>query len=226
MARETKQPKGRAGGAESARTPRTWRAKPAGRYHHGDLKAALLGAALEILERDGPAALSLRRVARDVGVSPAAPYAHFRNKAALIQAVGAQGFGRLADAMAAEARAAAAGDALRALGRGYVRFAVRHPALFRLMFGPALDRGAPGQGLRASAAASHAVLADAVLARLRATGGAEAAPAFTLAAWALVHGLATLLVDGLVIPAHLDAGDAAVLADRVLAFLDPAPPDA
>src|SRR5215218_5462232 len=73
-------------------------AKP---YHHGDLQRALVDAAQTILEREGPAALSLRAVAREAGVSPAAPYHHFKDKDELIGAVAKRGFEMLADAMRA-----------------------------------------------------------------------------------------------------------------------------
>lgn len=104
-------------------------------YHHGDLRRALVDAALQIVERDGLSALSLRAVAREAGVSPAAPYHHFKDKQDLMQAVGAAGFDRLTDAMlAAKARAPSAEAALTALGVAYVCFARKHPALYTLMW--------------------------------------------------------------------------------------------
>src|ERR1700733_5513657 len=114
------------------------RAKPAAKraYHHGDLRAALVAAAVQILEKDGEGALTLREVARRVGVSAAAPYHHFADKHAILAAVGEEGFSHLADAME-EAQATSGPktrDTLRAMGVAYVRFAVRHPSHFRVMF--------------------------------------------------------------------------------------------
>jgi AcrR family transcriptional regulator len=103
-------------------------------YHHGDLRRALLRAAVIILEREGPAGLSLRAVAREAGVSPAAPYHHFKDKSELLNAVAIEGFARLKTALV-EAFAAAQGDEVRsALGVAYVEFSQIHPALYRVMW--------------------------------------------------------------------------------------------
>ena len=106
-------------------------AKP---YHHGDLRRALLHAAEAVLEREGPSALSLRAVAREAGVSPAAPYHHFKDKSELLSAVAAEGFSQLHDAMAAGITAASAGDKCRSIGVAYVEFAQANPALYRVMY--------------------------------------------------------------------------------------------
>src|SRR5579859_3307211 len=107
-------------------------AKP---YHHGDLRRALLDSADAILEREGPNALSLRAVAREAGVSPAAPYHHFKDKDELLSAIAHEGFARLKQALSA---AAEAGDDPRRkmndLGVAYVKFAQSHPALYRVMY--------------------------------------------------------------------------------------------
>src|SRR5271154_1132897 len=105
-------------------------------YHHGDLRDALVRAGRTILEEDGLAVLSLRRVARTAGVSPAAPYHHFADKQALLDAVATQGFDALTSAMETRMAKETDPDArLDASGVGYVVFAVENPALFRLMFG-------------------------------------------------------------------------------------------
>jgi AcrR family transcriptional regulator len=169
-------------------------------YHHGDLRRALLDTALEAIDEQGPAAVSLRDVARRAGVSHAAPTHHFRDKAGLLTAVAAEGFALLADALAE-------GGDFAATGVAYVRFATTHPGHFAVMFRPVLyHRDDPAV----------------VAARDRATemlrGGAAQAfgidnpddrvPA--LAAWSLVHGMATLLIDGAL---ELDPGtDVAALA--------------
>jgi len=109
-------------------------------YHHGDLSRALVQAGRRILEKEGPAALSLRAVAREAGVSPAAPYHHFKDKCDLMAAVAGEGWHELGMAVA-EARAKA-GDArhgLSEIGVAYVIFARKNPALYRLMYDTACD---------------------------------------------------------------------------------------
>ena len=101
-------------------------------YHHGDLRRALLDAACKIMEHDGALALSLRAVAREAGVSPAAPYHHFRDKAELLAAVADEGFETLGLRMKA-ARDAEPGDALTAMGVAYIMFAHENHALYRVM---------------------------------------------------------------------------------------------
>jgi len=178
------------------------------RYHHGDLRNALLEAALALISKQGVEAFSLREAARAVGVSPAAAYRHFEDKAALLAALAAEGMGRLALAMeGAMARAAGArGSAARAtaefvqMGAAYVEFAVANPARFRVMFGPWCDHPELCQIPPEAAPTGrdpYQILVDALdgLARagaiaLSARAGAE------IAAWASVHGLATLLVEG------------------------------
>ena len=107
--------------------------KPA--YHHGDLANALIAAALDAVEQNGPDAVSLRDIAQTLGVSRAAPYRHFADRDALLAAVAARGFEDLN--VGYEAALAAEGDGrekLRAAGRVYLDFARRRPGLFRLMF--------------------------------------------------------------------------------------------
>ena len=158
-----------------------------------------------MLTEDGAASLSLslRAVARRAGVSQTAPYRHFAGKEALVAAVAAEGFGRLARTMNAAALRASPGDAtarIRALGVGYVRFALARPALLRLMFGPPLIRRADYPALDAAAKEAYAMIATAIAERLSAPlHGAEAGAA-TIAAWALVHGLSQLLIDGQIAP--------------------------
>ena len=104
-------------------------------YHHGNLRMALLARAGSVIESDGVDGLSLRQLARDVGVSHGASARHFRDKHALLDALAVEGFGRLN----AELAAAAAVDGpfsarFRAVGEAYVRFAVEQPALLGLMY--------------------------------------------------------------------------------------------
>ena len=104
-------------------------------YHHGDLQRALVEAAGRVLEREGPTALSLRAVAREAGVSPAAPYHHFKDKDDLINAVAKQGFDILAEVMRSASKdAETASERLVSMGVAYVVFARDHPALYHVMF--------------------------------------------------------------------------------------------
>ena len=122
-------------------------------YHHGDLRAALLAAAVEVIDESGPAALSLRDLARRVGVSHAAPAHHFGDKTGLLTALATEGFELLAEALAPTRPP---GDLVE-LGVGYVLFAVQHRAHFEVMFRPdLLHQDDPG--LVAAQAGSQAAL--------------------------------------------------------------------
>jgi AcrR family transcriptional regulator len=182
---------GRSGRAAGQRQP----------YHHGDLRRALVEAAAELVAEGGIPALTLRAAAQRAGVSHAAPYHHFRDKAALVAAVADEGFGRLDRALAEAAAAPAASprERLAALGRAYVRFAVENPHYFRVMFRPELAPPGAAEGPEAHGPAARAFgrLVEAVTAVLRAEGRPEGGvPAGTLVAWAGVHGLASLWLDG------------------------------
>jgi AcrR family transcriptional regulator len=104
-------------------------------YHHGDLQRALVEAGRRLLERDGVGALSLRAVAREAGVSAAAPYHHFKDRAALLYAIAHQGNVALNESMKAAFESSQPGrDRIIAVGVAYVGFALANPALYRLMF--------------------------------------------------------------------------------------------
>src|SRR5277367_2199083 len=110
-------------------------------YHHGDLSRALVDAARRILEAEGAAALSLRAVAREAGVSPAAPYHHFKDKTELLEAVAHGGWEAMSEIIA-EARRSAKDptEGIANIGVAYVRFARENPALYRLMYDTTRDR--------------------------------------------------------------------------------------
>lgn len=182
-------------------------AKP--RYHHGDLGAALIAAGLEELTLRDADDLSLRAIARKVGVSATAVYRHFPDKTALIAALCAEGDRLLAQASAAAQQAAGGGRAgFDATGRAYVRFALDHPALFRLMMGR--FRGVPGaSGDATSRSAGLRLLVE----NVTALSSPDMSPADltvrALQSWALVHGLAMLMLDGIV-PADAALIDAVI----------------
>lgn len=160
-------------------------------YHHGDLRRALLEAAVRTLAEHGPAAVSLRQLARRVGVSHAAPAHHFGDKAGLMTAVAAEGY-RL---LAVELRAAfeATGSFLE-VGVAYVRFATTRRAHFDVMFRPELYRP-EDPDLAAARSAAAAVLYGQVTEPAQAHAKEDTLRA-GVAAWSLVHGLATLWLGG------------------------------
>lgn len=121
-------------------------------YHHGDLRAALLALAEETLRDRGPAELSLRELAREAGVSPAAPSRHFRTKQALLDALAMDGFERLTAAMTEAQESAGASFAARldALARTWVAFAIGNPALLELMFSRKHEPTAPPELIAAT----------------------------------------------------------------------------
>jgi len=168
------------------------------RYHHGDLKRALVQAALELLRREGVSGLTLRGVARAAGVSSMAPYHHFADKTALVAAVAETGFDRLRDAMQGGANTARSPAAkLQQTGVAAVVFAVENPELYRVMFSPDLADKTEHPSLAATAQAAFMVVADAV-SQCEGRGATEPSQTRTtaVASWAMVHGLATLLIDG------------------------------
>src|ERR1700752_2402345 len=109
-------------------------------YHHGNLRPALVRAAMELLDEGGETALSLRAVARRAGVSAAAPYRHYADREALVSAVAAVGYGELAQRLAAAHPAPATPEQLASVAVAYVQFALDNPALFRIMFSEPCDR--------------------------------------------------------------------------------------
>ena len=161
------------------------------RYHHGELGTALVGAALALLAEGGVEALSLREVARRAGVSAMAPYRHYADKEALLAAVAEHGFAGLGAALRQADAAVPPERALVAQAVAYVRYALAHPALFRLMFGP--KRSAPHPGLMAAGDTAYAVLAERVASQTAAAADREAR---VIGCWSLVHGLALLFLDG------------------------------
>src|SRR5919198_1500800 len=159
-------------------------------YHHGDLRGVLWEAAVDAIAEAGPAAVSLRDLARRTGVSHAAPAHHFGDKAGLLSAVAADGFRRLAAALR-EAYDASGGSFLE-VGVAYVRFAVGHRAHFEVMFRPELYRRDDPEVAEAREAARSMLYPPAAAAAGPDADRLHAA----VAAWSLAHGLATLWLNG------------------------------
>ncbi|TXS74344.1 TetR/AcrR family transcriptional regulator [Streptomyces sp. sk2.1] len=156
-------------------------------YHHGDLRRAVLTAALDVIRTEGPGALSLRDLARRAGVSHAAPAHHFKDRTGLLTAIAAEGYALFADELAA------APD-LRERGVRYVRFAAEHPAHFHVMFRPDLHRADDPELLAAKDRASAELRAG--VTGLPASGRGDDDRLAGVAAWSLAHGFATLLLSG------------------------------
>jgi AcrR family transcriptional regulator len=175
-------------------------------YRHGNLPAALLAAARQILDENGLQAVGLRETARRVGVSATAAYRHFTNKEDLLASVAAQGFHELAASMQNATRGA---NPLVRAGLAYIEFANQNPGLFRLMFGPVLAERTKYPALQAASAEVEGLL-------LRGVTDIDPRPLDSnhaaMAAWGLVHGLAHLIVDGL-----LPSTRATIQAEEILA---------
>lgn len=169
-------------------------------YHHGDLRQTLITATLKLISEKTVAGVSLREVARRVGVSHAAPYRHFADKESLLAAVAKDGFEMLHNKLA-EAIQSSSTDPLQQiqdLGVAYITFALEHPSHYDLMFG--VYRSSSNQQnpeLEYAAREVFMVLVD-VIARGQAVGviRPDDAEQLALTAWALVHGWAKLWMDG------------------------------
>ena len=174
--------------------------RPGKAYHHGDLRSGLLSAAAALLEEKGIAALSLREVAKAAGVSHAAPYRHFRDKTALIEALAAEAFEQLAGGCE-RARRRHPDDPARQLveaGLSYLFFSVERPAVVQLMFGGAPSLDSCGDELRAVADRAWESLVTLVR-NGQAAGIYRDADThdLTLVAWSTVYGLSLMVNSGL-----------------------------
>jgi AcrR family transcriptional regulator len=170
--------------------------RPARSYHHGDLKAALVEAAAEILRKEGLEALTLRAVARKAGVSQAAPYRHFADRRALMAAVAEVGFQRLQQAMMQAMQSGQGRLGLKGVALAYIRFALDNPAEYRLMFGPEVAKTddlpelqETGRDVLGFVAAGMSQLQQAGLI------GPGDPNLMAAATWATLHGLAMLILD-------------------------------
>ncbi|MEV0221227.1 TetR/AcrR family transcriptional regulator [Streptomyces sp. NPDC050704] len=155
-------------------------------YHHGDLRRAILAAALDVISAEGPSALSLRDLARRAGVSHAAPAHHFKDRTGLLTAIAAEGYELLAATLTEAAD-------LRDAGVRYVRFAREHPAHFQVMFTPELLRGNDLELTTARTLAGERLRA--AVSAVPPEGRGTDARLAGVAAWSLAHGFATLLLS-------------------------------
>lgn len=177
-------------------------------YHHGDLPAALVRAAVELLEEDG-GELSLRAAARRAGVSTAAPYRHFADRDALLAAVAAVGYRELAADLVAANPAPRNADDFTAIAVAYIQFALKRPGLFRAMFSEPCDPTSPER------VAATTAIHEYVRSIVRQAFPESDEEALATAMWALVHGLAFLYLHG-----KFDVGAPGELTDRVRATIN------
>lgn len=208
-----------------AATSRSGRKHP-DRYHHGDLRHALLQAAVRTIERQGIDALTLRAVGAAVGVSRTALYRHFRDKDSLLAAVAAQGFRTLHSGLVeAWEHGGRAMAAFKAMGLAYIAFGVAHPSHYQVMFGGHLPGGAGDGDLGEAGSAAFRALLD-PLVELQQAGLIRRDDPVTQArfVWATVHGVAMLLIAGTLGP-HVASGNLPeYVVDRLGAGLAPAAP--
>ena len=184
--------------ARTATTTSRPRKKRAGQYHHGDLRRALLEEALRTIQAGGVGQLTLRAVGDALGVSRSALYRHFSDKQALLAAVGREGFRMLRLALTAAWDEHGRGrKGFEAMGLAYVRFAVAHPAHYRVMFGGFIESCAKDSGFIEEAQAAFQVLVDSLVEQQRA-GRVRRDDPLLLARfiWSVVHGIAMLVIDG------------------------------
>ncbi|SIT58992.1 TetR family transcriptional regulator [Mesorhizobium prunaredense] len=171
-------------------------------YHHGDLRRAVIETALDMLREEKGWQFTLREVARRAGVSHAAPYKHFPDKAALLAEIAMIGFDRLRESLSAAKSEApkTLRDEITPIARAYVAFGTDNPALYRLMFS-AEEGKAVGMHLNERALAVFDVLLE-ILRRGQAAGSIRKRPIEGQAAagWGLIHGMTMLAIDGLLVP--------------------------
>ena len=187
--------------------------KPADRYHHGDLRQALIDAAVTQVDREGPDSLSLLQLAKSLAVSQPAPYRHFRDRDALMAAVATEGFRAFAAALTQAADAGSADAALSRMCQAYVTFGTRRQGIYRLMFASPilLDRAADDE-LKSAARDSFGLLVAALPER----GNPRAREQQAVRIWVALHGIVMLANQGLL--ANRDSSvNLAELVDTVLA---------
>ncbi len=192
-------------------------------YHHGNLRQALIDAARQLMADYGPEGVTLSEAARMAGVSPAAPYRHFKDRANLLSALAIEGFTSFADALETSWNNGAGGPltSLSRIGQAYVDFARRQPAFYAAMFESGIDHGSDPElsrqsnrafgVLRDAAAAMHAVLPE-----------DRRAPPLMIAlhVWTMAHGIASLFLRGDTARRNLPVTPEELLESGILIYLN------
>lgn len=192
--------------------------QPDRRYHHGDLRRAIIETAQAMLREDKGWEFTLREIARRAGVSHAAPYKHFPDKSALLAELATLGFVELATALnAAKPKAAASmRDEVVPMAQTYIAFALQNPALYRLMFSAEEGRST-GLHLSDSALSVFDVTLD-LLRRGQVAGVIRNRPiqGQGAACWAMLHGFAMLAIDGLLVPEKVGSNPLEAALDTLI----------
>ena len=192
-------------------------------YHHGNLAEALVQAALDLIAKVGPAGFSFAEVTRAVGVSPAAPYRHFKDREALMAAIASRGFDKFSDALTA-AWNDGKPDALAAfknVGQAYLAFARKEPAYFAAMFEARVSPGSTKELTQATERA-FAVLRRACDALILTLPENKRPPSLMMAlhVWTMSHGIASLFGRGDAARRHIPMTPEALLEANILIYLD------
>jgi len=167
------------------------------KYHHGDVPRALMEAALKSIREHGVERLSLRAIARDVGISQTAPYRHFKDKTDLLVKLAAEGFYTLAARKTKIRTQPYSEENLIEIGIGYVQFAKEHPEQYKLMFGSSIENRRDYQELMDASHTAFACILDQVKEGVDSGFLVDMDPeVLAKSCWTTVHGIASLLIDG------------------------------
>lgn len=197
------------------------------RYHHGDLRRALITHALRIIDAEGIEALTIRRLAKEAGVSHAAPAYHFADKSAIVIAVATEGFRIFGNALASALEITDPQERLRTIGRAYCRFAYDHPAYYRIMFGEHDDLpDREDERFTSTAVQAFETLLTVVRPLVVAPDmsdkeALQRTRSAAMAAWSIVHGTVTLWQSGIWkhhSPRRWD-GDLEILVEHAVDFI-------
>lgn len=191
-------------------------------YHHGNLREALIDAALDLIAEKGPGGFTFADAARSAGVSPAAPYRHFRDRDALVADVAKRGFTLLTEDLV---RASEAGDPkpirrLEQIGQAYIEFARREPALFSAMFESGQSYEAPEVRAAEERAFSVLVEASQALVDTVSDGGRPPATMIALHIFSLAHGIAALYARGDASRRKIPMAPSELLEAAILIYLE------
>src|SRR5262245_42044364 len=192
-------------------------------YHHGNLREALILAAIDLIGEKGPAGFTFAEAARQAGVSPAAPYRHYRDRDALMADVARRGFERFEEQLKAawDGGRPSPGAAFDRLGKAYLAFACNEPAYFSAMFEAGLSM-TDHRELKEASDRAFAVLRDACEALLAGMPAAKRPPAAMVALhiWSLSHGIASLFARGDAARRTLPMAPEELLEAAVLIYLE------
>lgn len=192
-------------------------------YHHGNLREALIQAARQLMAEHGLEGVTLSEAARMAGVSPAAPYRHFKDRSNLVTALAVQGFASFAQTLEKAWNNGVGGPlaALMRVGYAYIEFARRQPAFYTAMFESGIDHGSDPDLSRESNRA-FGVLRDAAAAMHAQLPEDRRAPPLMIAlhVWSMAHGISSLFLRGDTARRNLPVAPEDLLESGILIYLD------